>query len=86
MRDILNGILSFIGAASLTDPEFASLTIADTSDDNLTYLDLLAVLTSRESLSSEKERLKLYFLSKGATLDTVTTGKTNIYLGDVLEY
>jgi hypothetical protein len=87
LRDFLNAILVFIGSTSLTDVEF------DGIDGELaygynqaTYSALSLVLDSRESVSSLQDRLKYFFQSKGVTVsEVVPAGKTNIYIGDVLE-
>lgn len=81
MRITLNAILAFIGQASLSDDEFGALTIEDTLDDNLTYLDLVDVLESRESVSTALDRLRFYFLAKGATLSSIDEANSNILMG-----
>lgn len=85
MRDFLNGILTFIGTASLTDVEFDALTITSYGYDQATYDALYFVLDDREAVSSLKDRLTAYFTAKGVSLSTTTDpGKTNIFVGSVL--
>lgn len=85
MRDFLNAILVTIGAPTLTDVEFDSLTIESFGYDQPTYDALLAILVARESVSSMKDRLYHVFLAKGASINETKTGQSNIYLGSVLE-
>ncbi len=84
MRAFLNAILTFIGATSLTDGEFDALTIETATYDQATYEALLAVLVSRESISSMTDKLALYFRAKGVEVSVVSTGKSNIFLGSAL--
>lgn len=85
MRDFLNGILTFIGAESLTDLEFESITATIPIYDQDSYDALFSVLDSRESVSILIERLNSYYYAKGAEVNTSTGGKSNIYIGSVLE-
>lgn len=85
MRDFLNAILSFIGAESLTDEEFDSLTIDSASYNVATYEALSAVLVSRETISNLQDRLYAYFTARGVVTTQVSTGKSNIFVGSVLE-
>lgn len=84
MRAILNAILSFIGSTSLTDNEYDSLEIEDTSDDLANYEALLAVLDSREDVSTQKERLEQYYLAKGVAVSEPVVAKSNILVGGEL--
>lgn len=81
MRDFLNLILSFIGASSLTDTEFNSLTITEQVYTVEVYESLLGVLESRESVSDTATRLKYYFLARGVEVTTDYTPKSNIFIG-----
>lgn len=86
MRAFLNGILTFIGSTSLTDDEFDSIDLESAGYDQPTFAALSLILESRESVSDMQNRLKLFFQAKGVTVsDVVPEGKTNIYIGDVLE-
>lgn len=81
MRAALNAILSFIGAESLTDNEYDALTIEDTQDDVATYEALNAVLVGREAVSTLTDRLRYYFLAKGADVPSIDNGRSNILIG-----
>lgn len=87
MRDWLNAIFTFIGAASLSDLEYAAI---DTSKLTLltynqaAYDALSAVLATRDSVSTMQARLIGIFAAKGFTVSPADTGKTNIYLGSAL--
>jgi hypothetical protein len=87
MRDYLNQILSFIGTESLTDEEFASITLENTDDQIAVYQALLAVLQSRDLVSDDMTmRLQNYFLAKGVPVVTVTKMPvSNIFVGAVLD-
>lgn len=84
MRDILNGILSFIASASLSDDEFDALTIESAPITQATYDALDAVLASRDAVSSDRDRLKYYFLSKGVSLTVAVQGSSNVFIGSEL--
>lgn len=84
VRDTLDGILQFIGAESLTDVEYGSLDQNHLSSDLEKYNALLGVLDSRESVSSEPERLRYYYLARGVPVPVPQTGKSNILLGGAL--
>lgn len=86
MRDFLNGILSFIGAESLTDEEFEALTIESADYDAETFTALSNVLISRESVSTLHDQLAHYFQAKGVAVTTADVAASNIYLGGALEY
>ena len=81
MRDFLDAILAFIGSTSLTDDEFASLTIESYGIDEATYSALRAIVAARESASTQTERLYFYFKAKGATFAMASDAKSNILLG-----
>jgi hypothetical protein len=86
LRDFLNAILVFIGSTSLTDDEFDAVDLETAAYDQATFAALSLVLDSRESVSSLQDRLKWFFQSKGVSVsEVVPAGKTNIYIGDVLE-
>lgn len=87
LREFLNAILITIGAESLTDDEF------ETVDDSLLpnvwdqdhYDALAAVLDTRDGVSTSQERLVFQFKAKGVDVDALETGKSNIFIGAVLE-
>lgn len=81
MRAILDAILAFIGAESLTDSEFDSIDLEDASNDVDNYNALLAILDLRESVSSMQDRLRYYYLAKGVSVSEVSSGKSNILVG-----
>lgn len=87
MRDYLNQILSFIGAESLTDEEFNSLTLQNTDDQIAVYQALQSVLQSRDLVSDDMTmRLQSYFLAKGIPVVKVEKiPVSNIFLGAALE-
>jgi hypothetical protein len=73
--------LSIIGAASLTDEEFNSLTIESYGYDVDTYTALLAVVDARELVSNTRDRLRYYFLARGVEVAESTAAKSNILIG-----
>lgn len=85
MRSFLNAILTFIGATSLTDGEFATVeaTVADYTQS--TYDDLARILEAREAVSTTQARLLAYYQARGALIESWDTGKTNIFIGAVLD-
>lgn len=85
MRDYLNSILSFIGAESLTDDEFATIDPdLDVDDDEAVYAELKEVLESRDNISTTLTRLDNYFLAKGLELPESDSSKSQIYIGSAL--
>lgn len=84
MRDFFNGILSFIGQASLTDGEFAACVATLPLLDQSTYDDLAGVLASREAVSTAQDRLVAYYEAGGVSVTAASTARTNIFLGGVL--
>lgn len=87
MRDILNGILVFIGAESLTDEEWNSLDIDDGADQEAQFNALKFILSSREAVSDMYRRLTCYFKAKGMVFGEESNseiGSSNIFLGSVL--
>ena len=85
MRAFIDAIFDAIVAASLSDGEFATVT-QDVQIYSLElYNELLAILDARESISNDRDRLRFYFLSRGVDVPESSNGKSNIYLGDVLD-
>jgi hypothetical protein len=86
MRSFLDAILAFIGQASLSDAEFGVVQsqIENVSDDLLNYQALDSVLESRDLVSSARDRLRFYYLSKGLNIPAPDMAKSNIYLGSAL--
>lgn len=90
MRAILNAVLSFIGAESLTDEEWETVSeFEDESDLREQYDKLRSVLGEREAVSTMYKKLAYYFKAKGLTFpssdDDEPIAKTNIFVGSVLE-
>jgi hypothetical protein len=83
MRDLMNVILSFIGATSLTDDEFAAASLTATNSYSTeTYLALLNVIDNRELVSDTRDRLRYMFLARGISLpEETSTDKSNIFVG-----
>lgn len=87
MRDWLNAILAFIGAESLTDGEYNGINFTKVTNgvyDQGAYDELAKILAAREAVSTTQQRLVAFFKAKGTDVEPVQTGKSNIYLGDVL--
>lgn len=85
MRDFFNAILTFIVAESLTDEEFDLCESTMPLYDQGTYDDLSAVLATRDGVSTMQERLNAYYEAKGVDITEAVTGKSNIFIGAVLE-
>lgn len=88
MRAILNAILQFIGAETLTDEEYESLDLEITASDKEKFTALKGVLNSREAVSSMFARLTSYFKAKGMTFtaeEQQPLAKSNVFVGSVLE-
>jgi len=88
MRDFLDYILAFIDSESLTDLEFDGMELPDAPGYTAEiYEALKLLLESREGVSGQVRRLKLYFIAKGVDLSSnpgTTTPKSQIYIGDGL--
>lgn len=84
MRDYLNGILLLIGAESLTDEEFGSVTVIDPTDDVGVYDTLLLILQAREVVSEMTSRLMYYFQAKGVAVSEPVNSRSNIFVGALL--
>jgi len=85
MRDFLDAILAFIVAESLTDDEFDTVTATMPIYDQTSYDDLSRILAARESVSVLQDRLLAYYQAKGVSINPADTGKSDIFLGSVLE-
>jgi hypothetical protein len=84
MRSFLDAILSFIGAASLTDEEFDSVTITVQDYSVQTYQALLEVIDNRELVSTVRYRLTYYFRARGVDVSPSSVGRSNILVGGLL--
>lgn len=85
MRDFFDAILAFIVAESMTDDEFATVESELPIYDQGTYDDLSRILEGREAVSTMQERLLAYYTAKGVSINAASTGKSDIFLGAVLE-
>jgi hypothetical protein len=84
LRTFIDSILSFIGAVTLSDAEWA--TLSDLTDLHYTlanYTRILAVVDAREAVSGVRDRLTFYFQAAGVEIAEPET-KSNIYIGDAL--
>ena len=68
-------------SASLSDDEFATITIEDQVYTLETYNALLAILDARELVSGTRDRLRYYFLARDVDVSESSPGKSNILLG-----
>lgn len=84
MRAYLNSILSFIGAESLTDEEFSTITVTDQDDHVAVYDQLLLVVQARDLVSTMPQRLMAYFVAKGIAVSTPVVARSNIFVGSCL--
>lgn len=85
MREVINALLAMIGATSLTDNEFNSLTIEVFALDVASYNAVLAVLDSRELVSNTRDRLRYYFLARDVQVGELPApGSSNILVGFAL--
>ena len=86
LRDFLNAILVFVGAATLTDLEFTSIELIATNSYSVeTYGALLGILDARESVSNSRDRLRYFFLAKDIQVGELPATTSNIFFGAVLE-
>ncbi len=87
-REFLDAILDFIGSESLTDPENDGISLSGSPDyTKESYEALKLVLESREGVSGQGKRLKLYFIAKGVDLSSsppVHLPASNILIGGEL--
>lgn len=84
MRDFLDNIFLFIGATSLTDLEFSTVTASLPIYNQKTYEDLSRVLETRSGVNDYQDKLVAFYKAKGVDVAPTDTGKTNIYLGSPL--
>jgi hypothetical protein len=81
MREYLDGILSFIGAESLTDEEFGTVEVTDQNDHVAVYDTLLGILQSRDLVSDMTSRLLSYFQAMGVAATPPNNSYSNIFIG-----
>lgn len=86
MRELLNGVFTFIGAESLTDEEWDILDALDLSSayDNAAYKALDQTLKDREAVSTMRDKLKAYYTAKGVAVTADETKLSNIFVGGAL--
>lgn len=85
LRQFLNFLLGEIGAASLTEDEWQSIVDGglenpDFEYNNATYTALATVLIERGS-GTDVDKIRYYFLAKGAELTPLSDDGTGILLG-----
>jgi hypothetical protein len=87
LREFLNAIFLFIEATSLTDDEYLAAVTAGAAMGYTveTYGALLGILTDRESVSNQRDRLRYFFLAKNIAVPDLTYSKSNIFFGASLE-
>lgn len=86
LRDTVNTIFLIIGAATLSDLEWATVDAALDSFayDSDSYAALLAVLDSRELVSNTRDRLTYYYQARGVEITAPSSGTSNIFIGGSL--
>lgn len=87
-RSVCDQILRFIGAESLTDDEWATLTVTVNSTGLEVYQALYGVLDARGSTAAMMDRLACYFKAKGIDIVVETErepGQPHILIGSDLE-
>jgi hypothetical protein len=85
MRSYFNGVLSFIGAESLTDEEFESIELEDTVDLVANYNTLLVILQAREAVTALTDKLQFYYLALGADVSDPVNPVSQIFVGASLD-
>ena len=82
MRAFLDNILNAIGATSLTDLEFDTVTASFAILEQATYDDLASILLTRGGVSKDSARLIAYYKANSG-LDVVPVfDRSNIFLGE----
>jgi len=84
MRDFIDSILSVIGATSLTDIEFSSVSATFSIYDQASYDSIAEVLVSREAVSSTRDRLIAHYKANGFDVTPNLGNGSNILVGAVL--
>lgn len=80
-RAFLDNILQVIDAASLTDDEYASISLMGKHYDQDSYNALSAILMQREAVSSTQARLTDYYLARGVQVVEKDRAESNIWIG-----
>lgn len=84
MRAFIDSILAFIDSESLADSEFEVIDpILAPSYSIEVYLSLKSILEVRESVSSQLNKLKSFFILKGLDLDSIPANSptSNLFIG-----
>lgn len=84
MRSFIDAILSVIGAESLTDVEFASLSGLSYGYNEDTYNSMALILMGRESVSTILDKLYYFFKLKNVDVTQASSATSNIFIGAVL--
>lgn len=88
MRDFLNAILEFIQSESLSDDEFDSLELSETTSYTVAvYSALKTILEARDGVSDQIARLRTYFMARGVDVNATPAARTptsNIFIGSPL--
>lgn len=85
IRSFIDSILLVIGAASMNDDEYAMITTGELAYTKELYTEILLVLDSRETVSSDRDRLGFYFKARGIAIDPAPpASKSLIYIGGSL--
>lgn len=84
MRGFIDAILAAISTSSLTDEEFELFDSESETYSAALYGEIDQMLKDRETISTIRDRLKYYFMSKGAEIVQPSAAKSNIYIGSAL--
>lgn len=84
MRAFLNQILIFLGTATLTNDEFATVTSSEVVLAQSNYDDLSRILAARETVSDIQDRLAAYYQAAGINVSKADVGRSEIFMGSVL--
>lgn len=84
VRGYLNSVLAFIGAESLTDEEFETITLENIDDLVANYEALLGILESRDAVSEMTARLQYYYMAQGVQVVPASLAQSNIFVGGAL--
>ena len=86
MDDFIDGILTFIGTATMTEGEYASIQLESYGYDQETYEAIQAMLAARDGISTVLlDRLAAYFTAKGVDITAPqASGTSNIFVGGSL--
>lgn len=84
-RTYYDRIFTLIGAETLTDDEWETLTVTGRDLSIEHFNEFKAILEGRESASNVVEKLQSYFLAAGVEVSYTPQAQTNIYLGGDLD-